>query len=121
MPARRPTSSAPINHIQPAANLTQPATRPIQAADGSEIVTIEGLDPDNNHPLQRAWIAAEVPQCGYCQSGQIMQAASFLASNPNPSDEEIVAAMDGNLCRCMSYVRIKQAIKSAAQSMKAEV
>lgn len=94
---------------------------PVQVANGSEVVTIEGLDPANEHPLQRAWIEAEVPQCGYCQSGQIMQAASFLATNPNPSDAEIVAAMDGNLCRCMSYVRIKKAIKAAAKSMQAEV
>ena len=94
---------------------------PVQVANGSEVVTIEGLDPANEHPLQRAWIEAEVPQCGYCQSGQIMQAASFLATNPNPSDAEIIAAMDGNLCRCMSYVRIKKAIKAAAKSMQAEV
>ena len=64
--------------------------------------------------MQRAWIAEQVPQCGYCQSGQIMQAASLLAQNPNPSDDEIVAAMDGNLCRCMTYSRIKRAIKRAA-------
>ena len=94
---------------------------PVVAARDKEIVTIEGLAEDNNHPLQKAWIEAQVPQCGYCQSGQIMQAASLLAGNPNPSDAEIVAAMEGNLCRCMAYVRIRKAIKAAAQFMQAEV
>ena len=94
---------------------------PVAAAEGNTIVTIEGLDSNNEHPLQLAWVAEQVPQCGYCQSGQIMQAASLLADNPNPSDEEIVATMNGNLCRCMAYIRIKAAIKSAAQTMQEEV
>jgi isoquinoline 1-oxidoreductase alpha subunit len=94
---------------------------PVAAAEGNNIVTIEGLDANNEHPLQLAWVEKQVPQCGYCQSGQIMQAASLLADNPNPSDEEIVAAMNGNLCRCMAYLRIKAAIKSAAQMLQAEV
>ncbi len=94
---------------------------PVAAAEGNAIVTIEGLDPNNEHPLQLAWVAEQVPQCGYCQSGQIMQAASLLADNPNPSDEEIVATMNGNLCRCMAYIRIKAAIKTAAQTMQEEV
>jgi isoquinoline 1-oxidoreductase subunit alpha len=88
-----------------------------EAADG-EILTIEGLDPRGEHPLQRAWIEEQVPQCGYCQSGQIMQAASLLRKNPQPTDPEIVEAMNGNLCRCMTYVRIKKAIKRAADEMR---
>jgi len=94
---------------------------PVQAAAGNSITTIEGLDKDNAHPLQQAWVEAQVPQCGYCQSGQIMQAASLLASNPTPADQEIVATMNGNLCRCMAYIRIKAAIKTAARSMAGEV
>jgi isoquinoline 1-oxidoreductase subunit alpha len=88
---------------------------PVSTAEGKKITTIEGLSPDGKHPLQVAWIAEQVPQCGYCQSGQIMQAASLLAKNPKPSDDEIVAAMSGNICRCATYVRIKRAIKRAAQ------
>jgi len=88
---------------------------PVSAAAGKKITTIEGLSPDGKHPLQVAWIAEQVPQCGYCQSGQIMQAASLLAKTPNPTDDEIVAAMSGNICRCATYVRIKRAIKRAAQ------
>jgi len=88
---------------------------PVSTAVGKKITTIEGLSPDGKHPLQVAWIAEQVPQCGYCQSGQIMQAASLLAKNPKPTDDEIVAAMSGNICRCATYVRIKRAIKRAAQ------
>ncbi len=88
---------------------------PVLTAVGKKITTIEGLSPDGKHPLQVAWIAEQVPQCGYCQSGQIMQAASLLAKNPKPTDDEIVAAMSGNICRCATYVRIKRAIKRAAQ------
>ena len=88
---------------------------PVSTAVGKKITTIEGLSPDGKHPLQVAWIAEQVPQCGYCQSGQIMQAASLLAQNPKPNDDEIVAAMSGNICRCATYVRIKRAIKRAAQ------
>ena len=88
---------------------------PVSTAVGKKITTIEGLSPDGRHPLQVAWIAEQVPQCGYCQSGQIMQAAALLAKTPNPTDDEIVAAMSGNICRCATYVRIKRAIKRAAQ------
>ena len=87
---------------------------PVSAAEGTDITTIEGLSDDGSHPLQEAWVEAQAPQCGYCQSGQIMQAASLLNDNPNPSDQDIVDAMTGNLCRCMAYVRIKKAIKLAA-------
>lgn len=83
-------------------------------AVGGRITTIEGLDPKGQHPLQKAWVAEQVPQCGYCQSGQIMSAAALLNENPNPSDDEIVDAMQGNICRCMAYIRIKRAIKRAA-------
>ena len=83
-------------------------------AVGHKITTIEGLHPDGKHPLQLAWIAEQVPQCGYCQPGQIMQAAALLAQNPKPTDAQIVEAMKGNLCRCAAYIRIKRAIKRTA-------
>ncbi|HEV8615096.1 MAG TPA: (2Fe-2S)-binding protein [Methylomirabilota bacterium] len=86
-------------------------------AAGKKITTIEGLSARGDHPLQKAWIAEQVPQCGYCQSGQIMQAAALLARNPNPSDRDIVDAMSGNICRCATYLRIKRAIKRAAQGV----
>lgn len=89
---------------------------PVNAAAGAKVTTIEGLDPKGAHPLQVAWIEAQAPQCGYCQSGQIMQAAALLKTTPNPTDAQINDAMNGNLCRCMAYVRIKQAIKLAAGS-----
>ncbi len=79
------------------------------------ITTIEGLDPADSHPVQQAWIEHQVPQCGYCQSGQIMQAASLIARNPDPTDEEIVQWMNGNLCRCATYARIVAAVRRAAQ------
>lgn len=82
--------------------------------DGAEVTTIEGLGGD--HPLQKAWVEHQVPQCGYCQSGQIMQAADLLANIPNPTDEDITDAMNGNLCRCMTYTRIREAIKTAAKA-----
>ena len=88
---------------------------PLSAAAGKKITTIEGLHPQGKHPLQVAWIAEQVPQCGYCQSGQIMQAAALLARTPNPSDEEIVNHMSGNICRCATYLRIKRAIRRAAK------
>jgi isoquinoline 1-oxidoreductase alpha subunit len=88
---------------------------------GTSVVTIEGLDPDGAHPLQQAWIETQVPQCGYCQSGQIMQAAALLRDLPNPTDAEITAGMNGNLCRCMAYARIRSAIKSAAQTILSKV
>jgi isoquinoline 1-oxidoreductase subunit alpha len=88
----------------------------IRVADvaGAAVTTIEGLDPAGNHPVQRAWAKLQVPQCGYCQSGQIMQAAALLKEYPAPSDEDIDNVMAGNLCRCMTYVRIRAAIKAAA-------
>ncbi|MBO6658218.1 MAG: (2Fe-2S)-binding protein [Pseudomonadales bacterium] len=91
---------------------------PVAAAEGRDITTIEGLAPDEEtlHPLQAAWIEHQVPQCGYCQSGQLMSAAALLAENPNPSDEDIDRAMDGNICRCGMYGRIKAAIKTAANN-----
>lgn len=87
---------------------------PISAAEGSDIRTIEDLGVNGLHPVQQAWMQVNVPQCGYCQSGQIMQAASLLKSNPHPSDQEIEDAMAGNICRCGTYQRIRQAIKLAA-------
>lgn len=87
---------------------------PASAAVGKEITTIEGLSDDNSNPVQQAWIAEQVPQCGYCQSGQIMTAAALLKKNPHPSDKEIDAAMQGNICRCGTYPRIRKAIKAAA-------
>ncbi|KIN73309.1 (2Fe-2S)-binding protein [Sulfitobacter guttiformis] len=87
--------------------------------EGLKVTTIEGLDENGNHPVQEAWRNLRVPQCGYCQSGQIMQAASLLKDTPNPSDEDIDAVMTGNLCRCMTYSRIRQAVRTAATSMGA--
>lgn len=82
---------------------------------GADVTTIEGLHPEGNHPVQQAWRHLRVPQCGYCQSGQIMQAAALLADNPNPTDAQIVEGMNGNLCRCATYSRIVGAIKRAAE------
>lgn len=92
---------------------TRSCVTQLQDVAGREITTIEGLSPDASHPLQRAWIAEQVPQCGYCQSGQIMQAAALLASNPQPTRDQIVEHMDGNICRCGTYVRIVKAIQRA--------
>jgi isoquinoline 1-oxidoreductase subunit alpha len=91
---------------------------PVSAVVGKEVVTIEGLAEKNDHPLQQAWEDVDVPQCGYCQSGQIMTAAALLRKNPNPSDQEIINAMQGNLCRCGTYLRIQKAIKKAATVKK---
>jgi len=91
---------------------------PLSAAAGRSVTTIESLSHNNSHPLQKAWIAHDVPQCGYCQSGQLMSAAALLATNKNPTDAEIDAAMNGNLCRCGTYGRIKAAIKTAAADMR---
>jgi isoquinoline 1-oxidoreductase alpha subunit len=88
---------------------------PVSAVEGAKVVTIEGLSPDSSHPVQKAWIAAEVPQCGYCQSGQIMKAAELLAANPKPTRQQIVTHMDGNICRCGTYNRIIAAIQRASQ------
>jgi len=85
------------------------------AVKGAKVTTIEGLSPDSSHPLQKAWVAEQVPQCGYCQSGQIMKAAELLAANPKPSRSDIVSHMDGNICRCGTYHRIIAAIERASQ------
>ncbi len=88
---------------------------PVSAVRGKRVTTIEGLSADGSHPLQQAWVAEDVPQCGYCQSGQIMQAAALLATTPSPTDAEIETAMAGNICRCGTYSRIKAAIHRAAK------
>ena len=90
-------------------------TTQLGAVKGAKVTTIEGLSPDASHPLQKAWIAEQVPQCGYCQSGQIMKAAELLAANPKPSRDEIVTHMDGNICRCGTYHRIIAAIQRASK------
>ena len=94
---------------------TRSCNRPMSEVDGGEVVTIEGLSPDGTHALQRAWEELDVPQCGYCQAGQIMSAATLLARTPNPTDADIDRAMNGNICRCATYLRIRQAIHRAAQ------
>jgi len=94
---------------------------PISAVAGKTVTTIEGLSKDNSHPVQRAWIAVDVPQCGYCQSGQIMTAAALLAKNPSPSDADIDRAMSGVLCRCGTYSRIRRAIYLASTPIKAPI
>jgi aerobic-type carbon monoxide dehydrogenase small subunit (CoxS/CutS family) len=88
---------------------------PVESVGSRKVTTIEGLSPDRSHPVQRAWIAEQVPQCGYCQSGQIMQAAALFTRNPHPTLEEINRAMNGNICRCATYQRIRRAIQRAAQ------
>lgn len=93
---------------------------PVSAAVGKQITTIEGLGTDKMHPVQQAWIDEQVPQCGYCQSGQIMAASALLAKNPNPSDAEIDVAMQGNICRCGTYQRVRQAIHTASDLIKKE-
>lgn len=87
----------------------------LSSVEGREVTTIEGLDPEGAHPLQQAWQEHNVPQCGYCQAGQIMSAAALLRDNPSPSDDEIVQGMNGNLCRCGTYQRIRAAIRTAAE------
>jgi isoquinoline 1-oxidoreductase alpha subunit len=89
---------------------------PVSAVGEQAITTIEGLSEKGDHPVQKAWLEHDVPQCGYCQAGQIMNATAFLKTNPNPNDAEIDAAMNGNLCRCGTYTRIKAAIKTAANA-----
>jgi isoquinoline 1-oxidoreductase alpha subunit len=88
---------------------------PIGTVEGSRITTIEGLSPDGQHPLQKAWVEVNTPQCGYCQPGQIMAAAALLRENPKPTDSEIDDALSGNLCRCGTYLRIREAVRKAAQ------
>ena len=90
---------------------------PATSVAGKTVTTIEGLSPDGNHPLQRAWVAEQVPQCGYCQSGQIMQAATLLAKTKKPTRQQIVQHMDGNICRCGTYSRIVKAIQRAANEV----
>lgn len=89
---------------------------PISSVGDNKVTTIEGLSENGDHPVQKAWLEHDVPQCGYCQTGQIMTAAAFLKSNPNPSEAEIETAMNGNICRCGTYTRIKAAVKTASNS-----
>jgi isoquinoline 1-oxidoreductase alpha subunit len=96
---------------------TRSCVLPLQAVAGRSITTIEGLSQDRSHAVQKAWREIDVPQCGYCQSGQIMSAAALLKSNPHPSDGDIDAAMSGNICRCGTYTRIRRAIHRAAELM----
>lgn len=91
---------------------------PVVAGASAKITTIEGLSSDELHPLQKAWIEMDVPQCGYCQAGQIMTAASFLKNNPSPTDDEIDSAMQGNLCRCSTYNKIKAAVKQVSLNLE---
>ena len=98
-------------------NAIRSCVTPVSKVDGKEIVTIEGLSNDLSHPVQRAWIADDVPQCGYCQPGQIMQAAALLLKNPKPTDADIDRAMSGNICRCGTYQRIRKAIHTASVMM----
>ena len=93
---------------------TRSCTTPVSAAADRRLTTIEGLSAAGDHPVQQAWLELDVPQCGYCQAGQIMTAAALLAHTPRPSDDEITAAMNGNLCRCGTYLRIRQAVRRAA-------
>ncbi len=95
---------------------TRSCVMPVSAVGGQKITTIEGLSPDGSHPVQQAWTEVDVVQCGYCQSGQIMAAAALLAENPNPSDEDIDVALAGNICRCGTYQRIREAVHRAAAS-----
>lgn len=87
---------------------------PVRRADGRRVTTIEGLSPDGTHPLQKAWVELGVPQCGFCQAGQLMTAAALLSKKPKPTDAEIDESMGGNLCRCCTYIRIRSAVKKAA-------
>ncbi len=97
-------------------NAVRSCSVPVSSAEGKEITTIEGLSDDASHPVQQAWIAHDVPQCGYCQAGQIMTASALLKDNPSPSDSEISQAMNGNICRCGTYTRIHAAVKTAAKN-----
>jgi isoquinoline 1-oxidoreductase alpha subunit len=94
---------------------TRSCQRRVASVAGMSVTTIEGLSPDGTHPVQRAWEELDVPQCGYCQAGQLMSAAALLSSKPNPTDADIDQAMNGNICRCATYLRIRQAIHRAAQ------
>jgi isoquinoline 1-oxidoreductase alpha subunit len=101
--------------VQVDGNAVRSCVTPVSLVEGRSVKTIEGLSPHGNHPLQKAWVAEQVPQCGYCQSGQIMQAAALLARNKNPSRAEIVEHMNGNICRCGTYLKIIAAIERAAR------
>ncbi len=98
---------------------TRACITPVSSVAGKSVTTIEGLATDAGKALQKAWVEEQVPQCGYCQSGQIMTAAGFLENTPNPTDQQITDAMNGNLCRCMAYTRIRKAIKTAASGEEA--
>jgi isoquinoline 1-oxidoreductase subunit alpha len=100
--------------VQFAGRAVRSCQTPIAAANGAQITTIEGLSLDGSHPVQLAWAEIDVPQCGYCQAGQMMSAAALLAKNAKPNDQDIDAAMNGNICRCGTYIRIRQAIHKAA-------
>lgn len=95
---------------------TRSCIMPVSAVGDGQIVTIEGLSEDGSHPVQQAWVEHDVPQCGYCQAGQIMTAAAFVKENKSPSDEEIAEAMNGNICRCGTYTRIREAVKTACKN-----
>ena len=99
---------------------TRSCVLPLKAVEGKRVATIEGLSKDRSHAVQRAWIELDVPQCGYCQSGQIMSAAALLATNRSPSDADIDAALSGNICRCGTYVRIRKAVHRAAELLRGE-
>jgi len=99
---------------------TRSCITPLSVVADADVTTIEGLDPQGRHPVQQAWLDLQVPQCGYCQPGQIMQAAALLADFPEPTDRDIDAVMAGSLCRCMTYVRIREAIHKASARMKSE-
>jgi isoquinoline 1-oxidoreductase alpha subunit len=101
-------------------NATRSCVLPLSAVAGKSITTIEGLSSDRSHPVQKAWLEIDVPQCGYCQSGQIMSAAALLKSNPKPNDADIDAAMSGNICRCGTYPRIRKAIHRAAELVETD-
>lgn len=98
---------------------TRSCMLPVSSVGDQDITTIEGLSEAGDHPVQKAWLEHDVPQCGYCQAGQIMSAAALLKENPNPTDEQIETAMNGNICRCGTYVRIKAAVKTASQNLNA--
>lgn len=95
---------------------TRSCVLPVSSIGEQKITTIEGLSENGDHPVQKAWLEVDVPQCGYCQAGQIMTASALLETNPNPTDEEIETAMNGNICRCGTYLRIRKAVKMAAKS-----
>ncbi|MBT8308015.1 MAG: (2Fe-2S)-binding protein [Maribacter sp.] len=95
-------------------NAVRSCQLPVSSIGEEKVTTIEGLSENGDHPVQKAWLEVDVPQCGYCQAGQIMTAAALLEKNPNPSDSEIETAMNGNICRCGTYIRIKKAVKMAA-------